>query len=993
MTFRADPGRSLPRRLAGAVAALALLFAAAPAAAQFVPYFGRNKVKYDTFQWRIYKAPHFEVYYYPEFELELGRVTSYLESAYQTVSSDLKHEINFAIPVILYKTSSEFQQTNLFPAEVPEGVLAFAEPVRDRMVLPIDLPSDKLQDLVIHELTHVFQFDLIPRNLFQRTVPLWVDEGHASYMEGKWDPLDLMQVREAAINDNVPKMSRSQFQALSGRAPYNFGHAVFDFIEERYGKEGMRQFLYTWRKNLVGTSSGDVYEQAFRIKPDEFDREFERYLKERFKPFRDKERAPDYGAPISPDSERTAYTQVFGFAPSPSGEIAAAVTGNRADGEIDVVLLSLRTGQVIKNLTSGYSGAYDFLHIDFLHRSLAFSPDGDQVAFFARTGKRRSLFLASALTGEVEKKIPMTVDQATAPVLLPNGRQALFTAIDTGITDVYLMDLETERIQNLTRDDFADSDPQISPDGRYVVHSRRISGFEKLYIFPLANPEQKTQLTFGTFDDVSPVFSQDGNKVFYSSTEDDEIFNLRSLDLRTGVIEQYTDVLSGNLAPAPFTGPQGEERLGFITFHKGEFLLYAVELKEPLKEVEQEVMVAADEIIDFQPDVVHQVIPENKRRKKMFEKLFLEGRPPINVGLTSGGDFFGGSQIALADVLNDQNILFTALSIREFRNYDLTYFNQSSRFQWGASLSDNTYFYFSSPFQLQRGFSREGAFAKTRVTGGTAFGVYPIDTYRRLTVSAGAYRLAEGFDDPFVEEFIRAQAEQQGVPFFLNDGTYYPLSARLTQETTRFREFGPLTGSAFSVGVEFAPGVGDSLTRTSVDADLRKYFRLGSTTTVMAFRARGFRSTGNHPRNYYFGGNMELRGFPYLSFTGNEGFFANAELRVPLINLMATPIGVMGPVRGTVYFGLGGSRYAGESFSCWTDDPGTSFVNFDPEDPRTFFGEPVDGFHLQDCRASYGFGFQFFFLGYPLHFDWTKLTDLSVTADRSRFDFWIGFDF
>jgi outer membrane protein assembly factor BamA len=101
----------------------------------------------------------------------------------------------------------------------------------------------------------------------------------------------------------------------------------------------------------------------------------------------------------------------------------------------------------------------------------------------------------------------------------------------------------------------------------------------------------------------------------------------------------------------------------------------------------------------------------------------------------------------------------------------------------------------------------------------------------------------------------------------------------------------------------------------------------------------------------------------------------------------------MGPVRGTVFIGMGGARYAGEDFSCWTNDPGTSFVNYDPEDPRTFFGEPAEGFHLQDCRASYGFGFQFFFLGYPLHFDWTKLTDFSVTTDRSRFDFWIGFDF
>jgi hypothetical protein len=52
-----------------------------PATAQFIPYFGKNKVAYDSFAWRVYKSPHFEVYYYPEFEQHLSRVVSYLESS------------------------------------------------------------------------------------------------------------------------------------------------------------------------------------------------------------------------------------------------------------------------------------------------------------------------------------------------------------------------------------------------------------------------------------------------------------------------------------------------------------------------------------------------------------------------------------------------------------------------------------------------------------------------------------------------------------------------------------------------------------------------------------------------------------------------------------------------------------------------------------------------------------------------------------------------
>src|SRR6187549_1278628 len=129
----------LPRTGLTLAMAAALALGAPDARAQFIPYFGKNKVKYDNFAWRVYKSPHFEIYYYPELEPHLARVASYAESAYQKVSSDLKHSVEFAIPVVLYKTHSEFEETNLFPGFVSEGILAFAEPSRNRLVLPIDL--------------------------------------------------------------------------------------------------------------------------------------------------------------------------------------------------------------------------------------------------------------------------------------------------------------------------------------------------------------------------------------------------------------------------------------------------------------------------------------------------------------------------------------------------------------------------------------------------------------------------------------------------------------------------------------------------------------------------------------------------------------------------------------------------------------------------------------------------------------------------------------
>ena len=57
-----------PRRSSSAVALLVAVLvagwtAAAAAQTQMVPYFGKNNIHYDKFEWFIYTTDHFEFYY------------------------------------------------------------------------------------------------------------------------------------------------------------------------------------------------------------------------------------------------------------------------------------------------------------------------------------------------------------------------------------------------------------------------------------------------------------------------------------------------------------------------------------------------------------------------------------------------------------------------------------------------------------------------------------------------------------------------------------------------------------------------------------------------------------------------------------------------------------------------------------------------------------------------------------------------------------------
>ena len=159
--------------------------------------------------------------------------------------------------------------------------------------------------------------------------------------------------------------------------------------------------------------------------------------------------------------------------------------------------------------------------------------------------------------------------------------------------------------------------------------------------------------------------------------------------------------------------------------------------------------------------------------------------------------------------------------------------------------------------------------------------------------------------------------------------------------------------------------------------------RLG-TNGVLALRARGYKSWGEFPGYIYFGGNSELRGYDYLEFLGNKGFFANAELRFPIIEAALTPIGVVGGLRGVFFFNFGGAGYEGLPMTVWTTQAdelvrrSSATRSTRPRRAgRAGLRRPpqtISGFRLVDGRASYGFGLETFALGFPIHFDWSWRT-------------------
>ena len=110
---------SLRYQLGRAGLLLALLaLIAPPAGAQFFA-FGQNKIQYRKLDWRVLRGPHVDLYYYPA-EADLAPAAlAYAEASYDTLSVQFGHDVAARVPLIVYASHTDFEQTNVLPFTPP----------------------------------------------------------------------------------------------------------------------------------------------------------------------------------------------------------------------------------------------------------------------------------------------------------------------------------------------------------------------------------------------------------------------------------------------------------------------------------------------------------------------------------------------------------------------------------------------------------------------------------------------------------------------------------------------------------------------------------------------------------------------------------------------------------------------------------------------------------------------------------------------------------
>ncbi len=681
-------------------------------------YFGRNKVKYEDFDFKIMKSETFKVYYYPGEETAVQNAIAILETWHSSMDGIFNIGLAPDQPIILYANHADFQQTNVTGGIIPQGTGGFTEGLKNRIVLPFSGINSEDKHVLGHELVHAFQYKLMrtlreTRSGSGRT-PLWMVEGMAEYLSiGRKDPLTAMWMRDAIMHNDLPAVE--DLARSSRYFPYRWGHAMWSFIASKWGDEVILDLFTSVLKN--GMQKG--FNQVLGVSGDTLSAMWKRSLKQTY-------------APQVKDTSRHKENlrHIIGggggmnMAPSlsPNGKYIAFLS-RRELFTIDLYLADAKTGEVIKKLVSSNTDQH-FDALRFMNSAGSWSPEGSRFAFVVFKNGDNGIAILDVERREVEKTISMKqVDQITNIAWSPDGNRILYSGAIGGISDLFIYDLKKEQNEQITDDLYSEIQPSWSPDGKKIAFAtdrgpqtdlqRNIYGPMKIAVMSLENDQTDLLYISEKAKHINPYFSADGKSIFMVA-DPDGISNVYRYELASGRLLQLTHLLTGvsgltELSPA-MSVASNKGLVAVSVYEKNEYNIYTLDASDSPGDVYQDEdgftatvsLPIAERASDGRvEDYLHGDRPvaglEKAPKKRSYDpslRLIHIGQAGIGIVADRyGATLGGGVSMFFSDMLGNHVMGVAVQSNGGLKDIggQVMYQNLENRYNWGASLAHIPY--------------------------------------------------------------------------------------------------------------------------------------------------------------------------------------------------------------------------------------------------------------------------------------------------------------
>jgi len=875
------------RRLSVCLIGSAMIFASV-LSAQY-GYFGQNKIQYRRFDWRVLRGEHVDLYYYPE-EEELGRVAlAYAEASYDTLERRFNHAVTRRIPLIVYASHSDFEQTNILPFIPPEGLLGVTEFLKRRVALPFRGSYAEFRHTIRHELVHVFQLSLAAQTFgryprFRQVgMPLWWTEGLAEFFSAGEDSRDDMVLRDMTIDGHLPSLTDLAY--AYGGLVYPVGGSIHRFLAERYGEWRILE-LYNdiWKYNGFDAALLGVYGRTV----DQLSDEWRYWMRQHYYP------AVASQPPLAITARKLTDLAIKPTAYQLPGDSTPSFLFFSPRSGYTTIYAENLAGRGRRPVVQG-ERSEQFESFHFFESRIDVSADG-VAAFSSKYAERDALFFWDLRKSKVvgRYQFPELVS-ILSPAWAPDGKSVVFSGLSvSGYSDLYRLWLADGggRLERLTSDRYEDLDPTISPDGATVVFSSDrtpfgASGAHNLFALELATGAIR-YLTYGSWRDEAPRWRE--GRIYFASDRDGT-FQVYSIDA-TGNGRRETRSLNGAFDPEWVPGPQGG--LLFGGFADLSFNIY---IAPPLHDAQSSFTLAASDSLPAPAwtwgELSH---PQYARAdgtpyERKFTLDFAAGDAAVAPGLGSAQ----GAVFVFSDLLSD-HLLYLSLSSFQGAGFGTLldnvsgtafYLNQSRRINWGVGAFRQRGLFYEGDFSTLFEERSYGAFAQVR---------YPFNRFRRIV---GEYR---------IERSDRLDLTTQDVDEPRRVGWLVSNYLTYVKDNTLWLSTGPIDGERYNL----TGGLVNDLSHGRFDswlvsADVRKYLRT-SLHSALALRVLGYTSGGERPRRVNIGGSWALRGYPQYGYVaGTRAWLLNVEYRFPILDFL------------TIGFPFGAARFPGVQGALFLD--------------------------------------------------------------------------
>jgi len=917
-------------------------------------YFGRNKIQYEQFDWQVLTTPHFQIFYYPAEEVLARAAAFWAEEAFDELEQKFNHTLARRVPLVIYSNHLHFQQTNIIPYLIPEGVGGFFEFVKRRVVLPNNGSWYDFRRVIRHELVHVFMHAKLNDRAResgvweQRQPPLWFTEGLAEWWSTGWDSEAEMVIRDALLHDHLLPLE-SLSLVMSGFLLYKEGQSFLRYLEENYGADRIRQVMEEFHQHdtfqdALAAVTGKPYEQITR--------DWRLTLKQAA--------AEALAAGTLPGRNARSLTRL--------GVNVGPALYQDAEGREHIIYLSTRDGYTsIYRQTLGNSKEQlvirgerrpelESLHI--LQSGLSVSPNSI-LAFVAKSYEHDVIRLVDlSADRRMEPAGEFSHPQLTTirdPDWSPDGRRIVFTAQDQGgLTDLYLWALGDRNALRLTNDAYLDREPCFSPDGGAIVFSsdrgrQLLDGATNLFLLDLGTGQIR-MLTTGPYQDQRPRWVPHEPGTIHFVSDRSGTPNIWSLTLPVDPLPADSQItlrpLTNLHTAAVDILPLPRDSLLITTFQGYSFQLQLTPAdtgRAPQQNSREQLATAMGSwtLPRYDGETTGEPHPYRLKYSLDIAQTAVAYDPIFG--------FLGGAQLGISDMLGNRYYHFllanTAQTSSELWgrfNFAVTTVNLTRRVNhaWGLFRFANEYF---DPYQ---GFYFE------KTLGIRAAMNYPLSVFRRVELSGSLWQSRKSFYG--FDEDEDAVLLSNYLSFVHDNSLWHPV--------------GPVDGWRLRItgGMTFDFARSQTHNYTAL-LDNRAYFRLTRNLTF-AQRTMLWFNTGKDIRRFYIGGSWGMRGYRIPEVSGRKYFMLNQELRFPfarslVLNLRSAAVGVA-PIRGALFLDVA---------QAWEESR--------ENDPRGIIG-------------SYGIGLRGLFMGgLVLRLDMGRRTNFRSKDSPWFTQFFFGWDY